>query len=180
MVWLSFKRLEAYADVTFLTLWWPGSTSTGNAVMTLLWTVFEVSRHLSTSFAFIPHTCLHTLTIPPPPIHPIQHPTPNQSIMEVFLLCMAGYILARLDIIDKQTQRKINVVQVTLLTPCLMTSKIAFSLTREKLKEMWIIPIGWVYFWWCGGGWWMGSRDVRESNEVEKSLWVGVFVRFGR
>lgn len=31
---------------------------------------------------------------------------------------------------------------VSLLTPALLFSKVAFSLTPEKLKEMWTIPIG--------------------------------------
>ncbi len=88
---------------------------------------------------------------------------------------MAGYILARLDIIDKQTQRKINVVQVTLLTPCLMTSKIAFSLTREKLREMWIIPIGWVGGERRRGG----EKERRREGEGEnmdifvRCVWIG-------
>jgi hypothetical protein len=33
-----------------------------------------------------------------------------QSIIEVVILCAAGYILARAGILDKPTQRKLNVV----------------------------------------------------------------------
>ncbi|KAK1926685.1 auxin efflux carrier [Papiliotrema laurentii] len=67
-----------------------------------------------------------------------------QSIAEVFLLCLAGYILAYAGITDKATQRKLNVINVSLFTPALLFSKVAFSLTPAKLKEMWIIPLGFV------------------------------------
>ncbi|KAL7423264.1 hypothetical protein Q5752_002564 [Cryptotrichosporon argae] len=67
-----------------------------------------------------------------------------ESIIEVFLLCMAGYVLARSGVTDKATQRKLNVINVSLFTPALLFSKVAFSLTPAKLKEMWIIPLGFV------------------------------------
>ncbi|KAF9480072.1 hypothetical protein BDN70DRAFT_878118 [Pholiota conissans] len=63
------------------------------------------------------------------------------SILEVFLLCAAGYILARQDILDKRTQKQINRLNVSLFTPALLFSKVAFYLTPEKLKELWVIPI---------------------------------------
>ncbi|ORY25349.1 membrane transport protein-domain-containing protein [Naematelia encephala] len=67
-----------------------------------------------------------------------------ESIIEVFLLCLAGYILSRAGVTDKATQRKLNVINVSLFTPALLFSKVAFSLTPAKLKEMWIIPLGFV------------------------------------
>lgn len=95
----------------------------------------------------------------------------EQSIIEVFILCVVGYILASTGVLDKQTQRKVNVlstssafpllpflpffcllclwrklitlfVDVSFATPALLGSKVAFSLTPEKLKEMWVIPLG--------------------------------------
>ena len=33
-----------------------------------------------------------------------------------------------------------NIVNVSLFTPCLLFSKVAFNLTPAKLKELWIIP----------------------------------------
>lgn len=65
-----------------------------------------------------------------------------ESIIEVFILCLCGYILSRAGITDKATQRKMNVINVSLFTPALLFSKVAFSLTPAKLKEMWIIPLG--------------------------------------
>ncbi|KAJ7911463.1 membrane transport protein-domain-containing protein [Mycena leptocephala] len=63
------------------------------------------------------------------------------SILEVFLLCLAGYILAGRGILDKKTQKQLNRLNVSLFTPCLLFSKVAFFLSPEKLKELWIIPI---------------------------------------
>ncbi|KAG1903080.1 membrane transport protein-domain-containing protein [Suillus fuscotomentosus] len=63
------------------------------------------------------------------------------SILEVFLLCLAGYILAWRRIIDKPTQRVINHINISLFTPALLFSKVAFFLSPAKLKELWVIPI---------------------------------------
>ncbi|EPQ52375.1 hypothetical protein GLOTRDRAFT_117738 [Gloeophyllum trabeum ATCC 11539] len=64
-----------------------------------------------------------------------------ESILEVFLLCLAGYILARKGVLDKKTQKQLNRVNVSLFTPSLLFSKVAFFLSPAKLKELWIIPI---------------------------------------
>lgn len=63
------------------------------------------------------------------------------SILEVFLLCCAGYILARRGILDKKTQKQLNRLNVSLFTPSLLFSKVAFFLSPAKLAELWIIPI---------------------------------------
>ncbi|TFK48932.1 hypothetical protein OE88DRAFT_1633843 [Heliocybe sulcata] len=64
-----------------------------------------------------------------------------ESILEVFILCLAGYILARRGVLDKKTQKQLNRVNVSLFTPSLLFSKVAFFLSPAKLKELWIIPI---------------------------------------
>lgn len=74
------------------------------------------------------------------PIWPLLS-TVFQSILEVFLLCLAGYILAWCRIIDKPTQRVINHINISLFTPALLFSKVAFFLSPAKLKELWVIPI---------------------------------------
>ena len=63
------------------------------------------------------------------------------SILEVVLICMAGYILASKGILDKKTQKQLNRLNVSLFTPALLFSKVALYLTPEKLKELWVIPI---------------------------------------
>ncbi|KAJ6595162.1 auxin efflux carrier [Mycena vulgaris] len=63
------------------------------------------------------------------------------SILEVFLLCLAGYVLAWRGILDKRTIKQINRLNIALFTPSLLFSKVAFFLSPEKLKELWVIPI---------------------------------------
>jgi predicted permease len=53
-------------------------------------------------------------------------------------------------LLDDRTETSSNlslfplVYIVSLMTPALLFSKVAFSLTPSKLKEMWIIPLGFV------------------------------------
>ncbi|KAH9996724.1 membrane transport protein-domain-containing protein [Russula compacta] len=63
------------------------------------------------------------------------------SIVQVTLVCVSGYILARRRILDKSTQKQLNVINVNFFTPCLLFSKVAFFLSPKKLQELWIIPI---------------------------------------
>lgn len=63
------------------------------------------------------------------------------SITQVILVCVSGYILARRGILDKATQKQLNVINVNFFTPCLLFSKVAFFLSPAKLRELWIIPI---------------------------------------
>ncbi|KAI0250688.1 auxin efflux carrier [Lactifluus subvellereus] len=63
------------------------------------------------------------------------------SIVQVILVCSSGYVLARRGIIDKPTQKQLNVLNVNFFTPCLLFSKVAFFLSPAKLRELWIIPI---------------------------------------
>ncbi|KAH7098347.1 auxin efflux carrier [Auriculariales sp. MPI-PUGE-AT-0066] len=63
------------------------------------------------------------------------------SILEVFVVCIAGFILATRGVLDSQTRKQLNRVNVSLFTPCLLFSKVAFNLTPSKLRELWIIPV---------------------------------------
>ncbi|GJE85291.1 hypothetical protein PsYK624_013700 [Phanerochaete sordida] len=74
------------------------------------------------------------------PIGPLLK-TVFESILEVFLLCLAGYILARRGVLDRPTQKQLNRLNVSLFTPSLLFSKVAFFLSPSKLRELWIIPI---------------------------------------
>jgi auxin efflux carrier family protein len=85
----------------------------------------------------------------------------TQSITHVFLLCVLGWNLARRDVLDKQTQQvtwhlekpthaipntrihwqRFNKMNVGLLTPCLLFSKVAFYLTPTMLLELWLVPV---------------------------------------
>ncbi|CAE6504940.1 unnamed protein product [Rhizoctonia solani] len=64
-----------------------------------------------------------------------------KCILEVFILCFAGWVLARVGILDRKTQKQLNRLNVSLFTPSLLFNKVAYSLSPEKLQELWIIPI---------------------------------------
>ncbi|KAI6040830.1 membrane transport protein-domain-containing protein [Pisolithus marmoratus] len=64
-----------------------------------------------------------------------------QSIFQVFLLCLTGYYLAWKGIADKRIQRALNNINIFLFTPALLFSKVAYFLTLEKLRELWVIPL---------------------------------------
>ncbi|KAH9054106.1 auxin efflux carrier [Lactarius vividus] len=63
------------------------------------------------------------------------------SITQVILVTISGYYLSRRGLLDKTTQKQLNVINVNFFTPCLLFSKVAFSLTPDKLRELWVIPI---------------------------------------
>ncbi|KAI9509304.1 auxin efflux carrier [Russula earlei] len=81
------------------------------------------------------------------------------SIIQVTLVCVSGYILARRGILDKPTQKQLNALNVNFFTPCLLFSKVAFFLSPAKLKELWIIPISFllVSAVSLGVGWLLGN-----------------------
>ncbi len=66
------------------------------------------------------------------------------SILEVVILSLVGYLMARRGVIDKKTQTKINKLNVSVFTPALLFSKVAFSLNARRLVELSIVPIGFV------------------------------------
>ncbi|TIA93187.1 hypothetical protein E3P99_00323 [Wallemia hederae] len=66
------------------------------------------------------------------------------SVIEVIVLCLCGYFLATRKIIDKPATRLLNKLNIDLFTPALLFSKVAFSLSPAKLRELHIIPIGFV------------------------------------
>ncbi|KAH9836106.1 auxin efflux carrier [Rhodofomes roseus] len=64
-----------------------------------------------------------------------------ESIIEVFIITFAGYILAVQGILDKKTQKQLNRVNVSIFTPALLFGKVAFFLTPAKLAQLWVIPV---------------------------------------
>ncbi|CDO71081.1 hypothetical protein BN946_scf184844.g85 [Trametes cinnabarina] len=78
--------------------------------------------------------------MPGTPIGPLLKTT-FESILEVFIICFAGYFLARKGILDRTTQKKLNRLNVSIFTPSLLFSKVAFFLSPAKLRELWVIPI---------------------------------------
>lgn len=74
------------------------------------------------------------------PIWPLFQ-TVCSSITQVILVTISGYYLSRRGLLDKTTQKQLNIINVNFFTPCLLFSKVAFSLSPDKLRELWVIPI---------------------------------------
>ncbi|PPQ70792.1 hypothetical protein CVT24_001073 [Panaeolus cyanescens] len=100
------------------------------------------------------------------------------SILEVFLTCAAGYILAKHGILDKKTQKQINRLNVSLFTPALLFSKVAFFLTPEKLKELWVIPLWFIVVTGTSmvvghvSGWLLGLRRSQRSFVMASAMFM--------
>ena len=64
------------------------------------------------------------------------------SIFQLILVCSIGYLMAQLGVLDKRMQGKMNKLNVSVFTPALLFSKVAFYLSPERLVELAIVPIG--------------------------------------
>lgn len=67
-----------------------------------------------------------------------------QAILEVFIICLVGYIGGRKGAIDAKTKRTLNKLNQSIFTPALLFGKVAFTLTPAKLGALWIVPVGFV------------------------------------
>jgi hypothetical protein len=83
----------------------------------------------------------------------------SQSIVQVTLVCISGYVLARRGILDKLTQKvvtfifhlilltdlscsqQLNVINVNFFTPCLLFSKVAFFLSPGPPPSSYTLPM---------------------------------------
>lgn len=66
------------------------------------------------------------------------------SILQISMVCAIGYLMAHLGVLDKKMQGKMNKLNVSIFTPALLFSKVAFYLSPERLAELAIVPIGFV------------------------------------
>ena len=65
-------------------------------------------------------------------------------ILQSVFVCLIGYLMANVGVLDKRMQGKLNKLNVSVFTPALLFSKVAFYLTPERLSELAIVPIGFV------------------------------------
>lgn len=64
-----------------------------------------------------------------------------EAVMQAVIICVAGYTVARLGLLTAAGQKVISRINVDLFTPCLVFTKLASSLSVNKLDDMLIIPI---------------------------------------
>lgn len=64
-----------------------------------------------------------------------------EAVLEVVIICFAGFIAAKSGLLTTQGQKSLSALNVDLFTPCLIFSKLASNLSLSKLIEIIIIPV---------------------------------------
>ncbi|KAK6202911.1 auxin efflux carrier [Scheffersomyces amazonensis] len=64
-----------------------------------------------------------------------------EAVLEVVIICFAGFVAARSGILNTSGQKVISQLNVDLFTPCLVFIKLAPSLSFQKMVDIIIIPI---------------------------------------
>jgi len=68
-----------------------------------------------------------------------------EAVLEVVCVSLPGYIIARQGMFDAGNQKFIANLNVSLFTPCLIFTKLASQLTVDKLADLAVIPILFVF-----------------------------------
>ncbi|CAG8762947.1 10844_t:CDS:2, partial [Cetraspora pellucida] len=69
-----------------------------------------------------------------------------QSIAQVLLLCLTGYVVAKLGIITSSIQEGLSKLIIKILMPCFLFSRIAANIDYEMLLRLWPIPVFYFFF----------------------------------
>ncbi|EEQ40643.1 Membrane transport family protein [Clavispora lusitaniae] len=112
---------------------------------------FSATRIYNTSFfsSFIPHLFMWALLSrneAQPPLNPdlsflaISFLT-LEAVLEVVIICFAGFMAAKTKLLSTAGQKVISQLNVDLFTPCLVFTKLAPSLSLNKMVDIIIIPI---------------------------------------
>lgn len=64
-----------------------------------------------------------------------------EAVMQAVIICFAGYVVARTGLLTAAGQKVISQINVDLFTPCLVFTKLASSLSINKLDDILIIPV---------------------------------------
>ncbi|WPK23443.1 hypothetical protein PUMCH_000684 [Australozyma saopauloensis] len=64
-----------------------------------------------------------------------------EAVIQVVLICLAGFVAARSGILTKAGQKVISLINVDLFTPCLVFIKLAPLLSLNKMADLIVIPI---------------------------------------
>ncbi|ODV81249.1 auxin efflux carrier [Suhomyces tanzawaensis NRRL Y-17324] len=64
-----------------------------------------------------------------------------QAVLEVVIICFAGFVAAKLGLLNTKAQKVLSQLNVDLFTPCLVFIKLAPSLSFQKMADLIIIPI---------------------------------------
>lgn len=64
-----------------------------------------------------------------------------EAVLEVVIICFAGFLAAKSGLLNVKGQKVISQLNVDLFTPCLVFTKLAPSLSFQKMADIVIIPV---------------------------------------
>ncbi|KAF0441360.1 auxin efflux carrier [Gigaspora margarita] len=63
-----------------------------------------------------------------------------QSSLQVLLVCIVGYLAAKLEIITLNIQKGLSSIIIKILMPCFLFANVSYSFTVKTLIDLWPIP----------------------------------------
>ncbi|KAF0369732.1 auxin efflux carrier [Gigaspora margarita] len=98
-----------------------------------------------------------------------------QSCSQVLLVCFAGYLAAKLELITTNIQKNLSTLIINIFMPCFLFSNVASSVSPETLLSLWPIPTYFVIFTLIGSVLGIFSRPLLKlSNSNTKFVTTGI------
>ncbi|KAF8937372.1 hypothetical protein BGZ47_009074 [Haplosporangium gracile] len=99
----------------------------------------------------------------------------SEAVSQVLVIVLCGIILSRGGYLSHSAQKAISHVNLYFMTPCLLFTKIASTITWTQFIAFWPIPVFFLFFSLCS---WSiakyGSRFLRFNNDEEKFVIASV------
>ncbi|KAG0219744.1 hypothetical protein BGX33_001061 [Mortierella sp. NVP41] len=99
----------------------------------------------------------------------------SEAVSQVLVVVLCGIILSRTGYLTNLAQKAISQVNLYFMTPCLLFTKIASTITWEQFKAFWPIPVFFAFFsivsWTLAK---YGSRFLRFNKDEEKFVIASV------
>lgn len=105
----------------------------------------------------------------------------SEAVLEVVFVALPGFLAAYNGAFPASAQKFVAELNTMVFTPCLIFSKLAGKLTRERLPELWIIPVlfmvmtGVSYVCSRVMVWWFGFEKKGKIRQKNFVLAMGVF-----
>ncbi|PVV02772.1 hypothetical protein BB560_002767 [Smittium megazygosporum] len=96
----------------------------------------------------------------------------NNSVAKIAIIALAGLYFAKTKVLNKGSLRALSVINVSLLTPCMIYSKIVQSLDGHTLLQLWTAPVLYIIFGILSCVWVLVSSRVLGINKNYQRLLV--------
>ena len=93
-----------------------------------------------------------------------------QSVVQVLLLAAGGAYLERIGQMGRLKRSAISTVAYRILLPCLLFANVSESISIERMKRLWVMPLYAVIYTACGSvlGWLAGRFVIHPTDEFAK------------